>query len=161
MASFLLHKNTMHLSSSPHVPHAPPSSCSLVWSPKQYLVGITNNESPYYAFACSLLLPCPFQSIFCSRNTGGYRDLEKNRICNLSKALCSMQVTDVPFHILSSSVTVGSKKKVRRIKTSKKKLTLWYMKRLIMKQSNYQIFMHLSICFKISTRDEKWWLFRT
>ena len=109
-------KACMHLSSSPHVPHAPPISCLLIWSPKQYLVGITNHESPYFAPSCSLMLPCPFKSYCCSGNTGSVSLWEvmvtlKKFVFVIRVYLCAIckLLMCLSFHNLPSSVTVGSK----------------------------------------------------
>ena len=53
-------KPTMHLSSYPTMPHAPPISFFLISSPRKHLMISTNHEAPHYAiFSSLLLLPMP------------------------------------------------------------------------------------------------------
>jgi hypothetical protein len=47
-------KLCMHLSCPPYVPHVPPFSFFLIWSPEHYLLRITDHTSHYAAFS----LPC-------------------------------------------------------------------------------------------------------
>jgi hypothetical protein len=53
-------KPCMHLSSPPYVPHVPPISVFMTWSPEWYLVRSTEHKARRYAVFSIPLLPRPF-----------------------------------------------------------------------------------------------------
>jgi hypothetical protein len=56
-SSFSPPEYSMHVTSPLYVPHAPPISIFLIWSPEQYLVRSTDHKAPRYVFFSTLLLP--------------------------------------------------------------------------------------------------------